>query len=448
MQSLIIEPFLPLTEVSFFYGGSRHVVSSADDDLIEWTCQRSTSGQPGQWTVSLVHRLVNGHSWAEEIPRQAYCEIRAGNDHRQNPLPIRMRGFVSTTTPGWSIGPKGGPTRSVTIAGEDYTKLFHNFQIQYLWQTMTAASQKKMAVLRFGLDYNFHIPQVSVHPRQFVQLILDHVFDAPNTGYLPHLRESISPHIPGIALHCTVPNAVELPTLTIQSWQGPLWNLLSYFASAPLTEFFIFDDTAGPVLTFRIPPFYDMDHPNQLATLVVEPYLPAIALDPAQTSGVDVGYSDQEVSNFFLIWPDNTGSSVLPVGMVNFLKAGKNPLIDEESMHVFGFRPMEVTTPLVGLSPTQGSTAQLQMRAEQFAAYLYQTQHRNQDLASGTIQVHGQPEWIPGRYLEIPNVGRYYIQGVQEQFQAVGAAQPSWQATLSVTRGQVSSLDVVPEPGG
>jgi len=172
-----------------------------------------------------------------------------------------------------------------------------------------------------------------------------------------------------------------------------------------------------------------------------------VTLDPAQVSGSQLGFSAQEVLNFFLTWPDNTGSSVLPIGMVNFLKAGKNPLVDTESMNVFGYRPLTVTTPLVGLSPTQGSLAKLQALAEEFTAYLYATQHQNQDLASGTITVHGQPEWIPGRYLDIPDVGRYYLQGVSEQFQAVGAASPSWMATLSVVRGQVQELDVIPNAG-
>ncbi len=446
-QSLVIEQFVPQTTVTFYYGGQQNTVSSVDDDLILWTTQRTTSGQPGQWTVTLTDRFVQGHSWAQEIPRMAYVEIRAGNT-AQRPLPIRMRGFVTSPTRSWTIGQTGGPSRNIVIAGEDYTALFYNYSVQYLWQMMTKGSQKEMAVLSFGLSYNYGLPMTSLQPRQFLEALLQHIFLNPAKGYLPHLQAAMSSAIPGIAVHCTVPNAVKLPTTTIQSWQGPLWDLLSYFATAPLTEFFIFDDVEEPVLTFRIPPFYDMDRPNTLATPAVAPYLDAVTLDPAQVSGSHLGFSSQEVLNFFLTWPDNTGSSVLPTGMVNFLKAGKNPLVDTASMDVFGYRPLTVTTPLVGLSPTQGSLTQLQALAEEFTAYLYATQHQNQDLASGTITVHGQPEWIPGRYLDIPDVGRYYLQGVSEQFQAVGAASPSWLATLSVVRGQVSSLDVVPDLGG
>jgi hypothetical protein len=239
----------------------------------------------------------------------------------------------------------------------------------------------------------------------------------------------------------------SLMNTTLQSFQGPLWSLMTYYATPGLTEMFLYDGPDAPHGVFRVAPFYNVDAPDRLASLASSPELGSVTLDPAQVSGSQLGYSDLDVLNFFLIQPDTTGSLTIST-LAAYLQQGGNPREDATSQQVYGYRPMMVSTPLLSVLTKDAKKQHagiLRQQASAMATYLYQTQHANQTLASGTITVHGQPEWIPGRYLEIPDVGRYYLQGVQETFQAVGAPQPSWLATLSVTRGQVATLDVVPE---
>lgn len=445
-----------MSTVTFYYGGRQPTTVTVTNDLIQWTTQRTTSGQPGQWTVTLVDRLVNGRSWAETIPPGAYVEIRAARTPQAGTLPIRMRGFVTGAQYTWSIGTTGGPTRSVQISGEDYTWLYYSMQIQYLWQGLQRMALKEAAltISGVGLHANWQVPTTLMTPREFIDSINQHVLLSPTHGLLIGYRHYMSDAAPDPQWAVTVDNQslFSLVNTTIQSFQGPLWSLMSYYATPGLTELFLFDTDAGPQGTFRVAPFYNVDAPDTLADLAVNPFLPAVTLNPADVATLQTGYSDQEVFNFFLVEPDTTGSLSL-LGLAAYLNPAPlgNPREDVISQAQYGLRVLEIQTPLLSLLSVGGVKKDAQLlrtQASAMATYLYQTQHANQTLASGTITVHGDPAWMPGRYVEIPAVGRYYLQGVQETFQAIGAPSPSWTATLSVTRGQVTSLDVVPTEGG
>jgi len=453
-QSLVLQQYVPQSTVTFFYG--EHSTSvSPDNDLIQWTTQRTTSGQPGQWTVTLVDRLVHGHTWADEIPPGAYVEIRADNT-AQTPLPIRMRGFVTSAQYTWTIGQTGGPTRAIQIMGEDYTWLYYSMNIMYLWQSLqrTALKEAALTISGVGLHANWGVPTGLMTPREFIDSINQHVLLSPRHGLLTGYRRYMTDAVPDPVWTVTIDNQnlFSMVNTAIQSYQGPLWSLMTYYASPGLSEMFLFDTDAAPVGVFRVAPFYNVDVPDTLADLAIAPYLSDVGLDPAEVSGVQTGYSQNEVYNFFLVEPDATGSTTLQ-GIASYLNPAPlgNPRQDVISQAQYGYRPLLLQTPLLSVLTTGGvkkDQGLLRTQASAMATYLYQTQHANQTLASGTITVHGRPYWMPGRYLTIPQVGRYYLQGVQETFQAVGAPAPSWIATLSVVRGQVTSLDVVPSEGG
>ena len=452
---LVIQQFVPVASVEFAYHGQHTTFVNTDDDLVQWTTQRTTSGQPGQWTVTLVDRLIHGHSWAQEIPPGAYVEIRADNTASAT-LPIRMRGFVTGSQYGWTIGQTGGPTRTIQIMGEDYTWLYFSMQIMYLWQSLrrTALKEAALSINGVGLHANWGVPTGLMTPREFIDSINQHVLLSPTHGLLTGYRHYMTDVVPDPTWSVTIDNdhLFSMVNTTIQSYQGPLWSLMAYYATPGLSEMFMFDAESGPIGTFRVAPFYNVDQPNTLADLAVAPYLPTVGLDPAEVSSVQTGYSDQEVANFFLVQPDATGSLALK-GVASYLNPAPhgNPREDLISQAQYGMRPLLIQTPLLSLLTTGGvpkASELLRGQASQMATYLYQTQHANQTLASGTIQAHGRPYWMPGRYVEIPHIGKYYLQGVAETFQCVGAASPSWLATLSVVRGQVSSLDVVPDLGG
>ena len=54
----------------------------------------------------------------------------------------------------------------------------------------------------------------------------------------------------------------------------------------------------------------------------------------------------------------------------------------------------------------------------------------------GAITAQGRPDFIIGRYVQVPEWQQeFYIAGVQHSFQAKGAPSPSWQSQLTVARG-------------
>ena len=398
----------------------------ATGDLVSFTTHRSTDGSPGTWTLSLVARKVaRGDTYANLVRGMDYIEIWAGNG--PGPMGVRMRGFVDNAMQGWSIGQSGGPIRTVDINGRDYTKMFLEDQIRYVWQNDPQAAM----VQSWGLTQTYGINPLISTTSDFCTAIVQQVFGQ----YLSGLRSATKMPVRDITLNVTVPDEYGIPMLVVEPFTGSFWSLFTYFQSPPLGECFLWDAPQGPVLTFRVAPLVGVD--GKLLAPAVPPALGKIYVDLTSDQNQDVGYSDNEVANYFFVAPDAS-----PLGSLTdviFTQTGINPLNAAGSQLVYGFRPLEVHTPWLTPFANSGEP-NVQPSWDQvatLAAYLQGAYDHAEILASGSIQVHGLPDLMPGRYVVADQLGLvFYCQTVDEIFNAIGSSQPSWTATLGVVRGQ------------
>ena len=142
----------------------------------------------------------------------------------------------------------------------------------------------------------------------------------------------------------------------------------------------------------------------------------------------------------------DNGSSAMYVskgiGATNFsiYSAGNtasNPYWNSDSTKRFGLRPMNVDSPWVPFINVNGSYQSLSI---ELATFLGQTYGFNETLWSGSIQQHGDPLFIPGRYIGITdeNTGdlwSFYLESVTDTFNFKPSPEPGWTAQLGVTRG-------------
>lgn len=423
-QPITYRSFYPRAKIDVWTQKGKHYSLEPMADVVKFTTHRSVDSSPGTWSITLTARSdAEGNSWAKRILPMDYVEIRAGF---ADPLPIRMRGFVDNAMQSWHIGGTGGPSRRITLNGRDFTKLAIVNQIKYVWQSDPTAALFQ----NWGLTQTYGIKALISTADSFCRAIVDHIF----RPFLMGLREQTDMPVPDIKLDVTVPEQFAIPMLTIEPYSGSFWNLFRYFQSPPMGEAFFYDADDGPHLVFRMAPF--KDESGQFVLPASAPALGEIPLDLQTDSGQDIGRSDNEVYNYFFVYSD-----VMPLGtmtQVAFVKPGVNPRIRQGSIDTFGFRPMSIDTAWVTPFITgDGSSTPPTTAAGELAAYLLATQGHNETLASGSLQVHGSPDLIPGRYVSAPSEGlTWYLQTVDESFSWVGDANPRWTATLGVVRGQ------------
>ena len=426
MQPLVVQRFLPRADVQVWTKSGHHYHEDLMGDLVSMRLHRSTDGSPGTFALTLTARTFSDGSWASRVSAMDYVEIRAANAPLQPQM--RMRGFVDNAMQSYSIGASGGPTRSITINGRDFTKLFLINKIRYLWQTdpMAALAQQ------WGLTMMWGIPYPTSTPAAFTKAIMGIM-----TPFVATLHKETGLPIPGIATSVGIPQRFATPVSIVEPYTGPFWGLFTYFASAPLGEAFVYDSPESPVLVFRVAPFKDAA--GNIVSPAVPPELSPVEASLATAPGQDLGRSDNEVRNWFFTYADTASLFAYP--QYAYVSKG-NPTINQPSIDTYGFQPQEVSTPWLTPffeSPGSKSPTVPQEQAIELAQYLLETQGHNELLASGSLEVHGSHDLIPGRYVAVPEEGlTFYLQTVDETFDFLGQSNPHWRATLGLVRGQPS----------
>ena len=469
MQPISIRTLQPRAEITIHTTrGEVYTYQDLAADAVSLDLQRATDSSAGSFSLTLTARAYKDGTWADRIQPMDYVEIRAGNlspsSYPLGKLPMRFRGFVDISTQTFAIGPQGGPQRNVIVSGRDYTKLPMVSQIQYLW-TNSLPSALAHAATGWGLSYNWGIKNSTTTMRGFVSNVLQHIFEGKGAGaqaefgaspFLPLFRQT-GVDAPTLIESVTVPDSYAINLYTVQPYTGSLWNLFTYFATPPICESFIYDAETGPVLVVRIAPFKDLS--GKFVSPAIDPSTVSTQLGPVSLSTdliieQQIGWSDNEVLNYFFVYSDlaqigagsqfsyATPQSIYspPSSPGGFL-SGANPTWNAGSTARFGFRPLNLDTPLVSAITTSQNYLQ---NAVELAAYLGATQGHNEQLRSGTIVCHGSEDLIPGRYITVPYSEKtglsFYLESVSETFLFKGAQNPSWTAELGVTRGQDVTL--------
>jgi len=455
LNPLTISNFSPRAEITI-QTTSGDTISSNDilGSAVTLQTTRSIDGNAGQFILQLTASKKNGKSWQDRIHIMDYVVIKLGN---RNDLHVRMRGFIDSVSESIAMSPTGGPQRSVTITGRDYTKLFLDMDLQYMWQIMLPDGSGSVP----GLSKNFDIPAMVTMPvEDIIKLLVSNILNGDGAikqyAFIPNFNRVSKVTIPKLGYEFAVPDKYLIWTGTIQPYTGAFWNLITYFESAPLGEIFISDTDDGPILVCRVAPFKDAN--GNYTNLSQAPYLPDITIDPSTVTLCNLGKLGEQILNYFFSYPDTNANNGSP--MVAYASPGitgdlfntnfstqsspsSNPAWVSDSVDLYGFRPLNIVTPWLCVANTGPQTADaaaaasntgIQLASE-LSTHAAQVFGHNENLISGVIMCHGAAEIMPGRYANFGDAS-YYIEKVTEILDFVGTQGATWNATLMVTRGQ------------
>ncbi|EAB4417291.1 hypothetical protein D7B12_17830 [Salmonella enterica] len=197
-------------------------------------------------------------------------EIRmwSGKGIMPNPLPIKMRGFVTEISRGRQMGSDGRPIRTVVISGQDYGKILQTYQILYL------PSYSGSTPLLTGFNF---FEQFGVEARntmeggEFIQILLDKAINPLLSTLIPGTSEVPREILADIQAEGVMNNSY-------MNQEGSVFDLLRQFLDVGnWNELFIEDREDGVYLVWRPLPYFDLMTGQATQKLAQEPRTTTIA---------------------------------------------------------------------------------------------------------------------------------------------------------------------------
>jgi hypothetical protein len=367
-------------------------------------------------------------------------EIRAARQpaaYVGQPLPVVMRGFVSTIRRAEGVGSDGRPQRAVTIQGQDSGKLWLIHSILSEVFNITDGPYLETFQLQAETGMDAALLPVGDFMTQVVQKIMNPKV-AALAAYgakqvLPFLTDTI-----------TVKTGTVSPS-TVANFQGPIWNLVAAFANRPWNEVFIRDEEDGPHFVFRPAPYKDITTGDFIIPGATDPG--TIALDISDTISLNVSRSDARVANFFWVPPGNSSldnnslfsiSSMMSGNALDFHHNNNNPAL-------YGIRKMECQTTLIpddmsALPNSQPAGAQAAAAGDYVQLFqllnqqLRDMNHDNAVLEEGIAVVKGSETYNAGQYIALTRGGLtsdYYCPRVSHNYGPLS----TWTTTIALERG-------------
>lgn len=258
----------------------------------------------GSFTVTFADRpnvsnVVTGLRLPEETLESIYglvepndiLEFRMwdGLGTRPDPLPIKMRGFVSEVSRARQMGSDGKPMRQVVLSGQDYGKILQATQLVYLMGYEGADSLLSGYAIfeKFGPDAE----QNTMTGGEFISLFLKNVIDTQLDTLLPPkspMPRTITPDVQaeGMINNCYI-NAT-----------GPVYNLLSQYLDIGLwNELYVEDREEGVFLVWRPNPYVDLMTGSPIQPLKVAPVV--VTIPDNDIVSLRQARTDATVNNFF-----------------------------------------------------------------------------------------------------------------------------------------------------
>lgn len=166
-----------------------------------------------------------------------------------NPLPIKMRGFVTEVTRGRQMGPDGKPMRTVMITGQDYGKILQSYQLLYLpsYDGAPALLTGFNFFDQFGGDAKNVITGA-----EFINLLLDKAINP--------LLDTLLPQNNGVPR--VIKTDLQASGSVSDSWmneKGSVYDLMKQYLDIGVwNELFIEDREDGVYLVWRPVPAVDL----------------------------------------------------------------------------------------------------------------------------------------------------------------------------------------------
>ena len=364
-------------------------------------------------------------------------EIRASRhpeDYNGQPLPLIMRGFISSVQRAESIGDDGTPQRQVIVRGIDSGKLWQIQQVLYQFLALAGTS----FVDFFGLAAQLGFTDGSYPVGEYMQKLVEYM-----NGKVLLLSGFAHRLVPGFSLNNSVTTGnAYLGGLTGK--YGPLWTYVETFADRPWNEAFIIDEEAGPVLVFRPTPYKDLTS-GKFLNGAADPGTIDVGIE--EVLSLSVARSDARVANVY--WCPPMDGSVDSAGGVTAASIASGSQVDKDypndSPALYGEKMMECQTALWPdslLQPSYELPVGDRPAADQ--AYITWTQAKAQQLRlmnrdnavleEGSATVNGNEFYVIGKYLSLTRgdiVSESYINQVAHTI----APLRNWTTMLGLERG-------------
>jgi uncharacterized protein YhfF len=234
------------------------------------------------------------------IEPQDVIEIRmwGGLGVKPDPLPIVMRGFVTSVNRSRSMGENGQPMRTVTISGQDYGKVWQMFQVLYL----AAYAEKQALLTNFGLWELFGIQVTNSMPAsEFIRTMVERIINPFLAGFLP-----ADGSIPTQIIADDLSVAHGMVNNSYQQAQGPLYEIMRFHGDVGTwNELYTEDREDGVHCVYRPVPALKLTT-AVVSTETIQDDAPApifATIPDSQIKSINEGRSDANVANFY--WVNN-----------------------------------------------------------------------------------------------------------------------------------------------
>lgn len=269
-----------------------------------------------------------------------------------SPLPIMMRGFISSVSRSQSMGSDGKPTRKVIISGQDYGKIWQIYNIYFnpfMPDLGNYITQFKLFT-RFGVA--FQTQSAGNLVRDIFAKILNPFITAMSANAAGSVTSGSSPLKP-IKVDVQVQDGTVAP-FGVNDWQGgSVYALLQSFCdTGEWNELFIEDRADGPYVVFRPNPFLVAggDASNSKSYINKNSTFPAVTkIDIDQVVSMEVTRGDANVANYYWVEAPQYDLNFAFVGKAMAATGGPATTFDisnygNSASALYGFKRMAAQT--------------------------------------------------------------------------------------------------------
>lgn len=380
---------------------------------------KSVRDPAGAFAIMFADRpMHSGSKFVNAVPTEAIesiyglvepqdmIEIRMWSgigEWRGGDYPIKMRGFVSNITRAQMMSQDGKPIRQVTIAGQDFGKIWQMYQVLYL--PAYAAGTPLLTSLKFSQLFGSDAKNV-MKAAEFVRTVVDKVVN-------PFLNEMLPKSIPlprSIRTDKYLAVAHGVVNNNYQDVQGSIYTILSTFADVGVwNELYIEDHEDGVHCVYRPTPALSITQvpgkpDRRIQDDAPDPIFCDIPDNYIQT--ITASRTDANVANFF--WVNNSRFDMIDDLSRKLMGlSGNNQTINlkdypNSAAGYYGIRPMYAATQQAGDDVINMGTGQYQSaqdrRSAQVEAWIDQRRRlmseMNQDnvvFETGEASVKGCP---------------------------------------------------------
>jgi hypothetical protein len=425
--------------------------------------QKSVRDPAGSFSIDFMDQLVQkgaADSLYGLFEPMDVVEIRmsANGGTGATNLPIMMRGFISRVSRSQSMGGDGRPSRKVTIAGQDYGKIWQIDNIYY--NPWVPDEQNYITQFKFFTRFGDQFDTTSAGQlvTNVITTVINKFFLAPMQATTTNSGVGSSPVVQ-LGLDVQTQGGSVAP-YGVNDWQGgSVYALLTQFCDVgPWNELFIEDrdagtgGTAGPYVVYRPNPYIAVggDVTNAASYIQAAAKLADYtAVSSSDIIGMEVSRSDANVANYFWVEAPTYDMNFAMLGKAMAGQGTKSTFIIKGYGNVdstlYGFKRMAEQSnqgsPLVH-NAGNGTPAPQQRKdaantldwINQRRADLVSQNHDNVVFESGSIRLAGNEGVKAGTYLLVKHgnmTSTYYVPSVAHSFTPFG----TYVTTATVERG-------------